>query len=357
GAGVVVATNSSAGGPGSALAARDGFPLSNKDQALEVAARTIAVVGAGLVSVTEKDGGGYELRSWDPASGRTLWSRPVDSEDKIAVLPNAGPPVGLIVSPDDDDEDKLDDGLLVDLGDGEAARLGGVKAGGASLSAAADADRVFVVARPRRGTSRKYSIQRLPTLSLGETLDVFSRDGGLLWRSKPEGSEWLYPGLDQAQFVTLLTADKNAGRNELTEVEIAALDKQTGRVLMRTVVPVLTELEYSAFEPGGKVLHLWNDNRYNGRSREEHWRLRLTDAAEAPKPPEGDDVSQSAGPPVDRLTPRPPSPETLQRAAVQSEALQRFDRALDGRRPGGPALREVERVRDELRRRLETPRP
>ncbi|QDT18011.1 outer membrane protein assembly factor BamB family protein [Alienimonas californiensis] len=288
---VIVTPRSSSSEGGLALTAREGAPLEAADRALNVAARALAIAGAGLVHVVEGPAGGYFFTSWDPGNDRPLWIRGVDSEAKMIVLPEPGPPVAVIVTPDDGDDDAEDDGLLVDLRTGAATVLGGVNTGGASLAALADPDRVMLVARPTRGSSRQYTIDELPTTTVGGTLDVFARSGGRLWRTNAAGAELLHDGIDRAGFVTLLTAAQDAERGQLTEVEVVALHKQTGRELLRTVVPVLERFEQSAVTPAGDALHLWNTNT----RAQEYWRVRLTPgeaAAENAAPPaEGDEVS------------------------------------------------------------------
>ncbi|MFH5802744.1 PQQ-binding-like beta-propeller repeat protein [Alienimonas sp. DA493] len=286
---VIVTPRSSAGEGGLALTAREGAPLEAADRALNVAARALAIAGAGVVHVVEGPAGGYFFTSWDPGNDRPLWIRGVDSEAKMIVLPEAGPPTAVIVTPDDGDEDTEDDGLLVDLRTGASTVLGGVNTGGASLAALSDADRVLLVARPSRGSSRQYSIDDLPTTTIGGTLDVFSRGGGRLWRTNAPGVELLHDGIDRAAFVTLLTAEKDAPRGQLTEVEVLALDKATGRELLRTVVPVLDELEQSAVTPAGDALHLWNTNART----QEYWRVRLLPVEPAAEPAAADGEDSS----------------------------------------------------------------
>ncbi|NNJ24698.1 Outer membrane protein assembly factor BamB [Planctomycetes bacterium LzC2] len=367
---VIVAPGNSASPPGLALAARDGFPLPTAERALDVVTKALAVAGAGIVHVFEGPGGGYFFTSWDPGDDRPLWTRGVNGEAKLIVLPGAGVPIGVIVSPDGPDDDDEEEGLLVDLRTGASVTLGGVNTGGASLAAIADADRVLIAARPTRGTSRRYSINRLSTLTVGGTIDVFDRDGGRLWRTDGSGSELLWDGLDRASFVTLLTAETDAGRGELTEVELVALDKQTGRELMRALVPVLDELEESAVTPAGDVLHLWNNNN----QLQEHWRMRLTEAGDRVAPEADaadgtptDDAATGEAADARPVNPslrrdagevrRDRSPEALRREALRVQALDRVEQLLDRERANGDRtelqMQQIEQLRERMRDQLE----
>ena len=116
------------------------------DRALSVAARGLAVAGAGVVHVVAV-AGGHVLTSWDPGSDRPLWLKPIDGEARLIVLPGGGPPTAVVVFPDDEnpgDEHggEEENAFLLDLRTGVYTPLGGVRAAGASLVVFADARRV-----------------------------------------------------------------------------------------------------------------------------------------------------------------------------------------------------------------------
>ncbi len=319
---------------GLALAARDGAPLTaTAERALDVVTHTFAIAGAGVVHVVEGPGGSYFFTAWDPGGDRPLWIRPVDGDAKMVVLPGAGPPTAVIVSPDGPDSDKLQDARLVDLRTGASVNLGGVSPSGTVPQVMADVDRVLFLSRPSR-SSRRYAIDDLPTTSVGGTIEMFSRTGGLLWRT--DGSKYaatdedappelLHEGFDRAKFVTLLVAKKNAGRGELTTVELIALDKQTGDELLVKVVPVLDEFEQCAVLPSGDAVHLWNDNNPS----DEHWRLRLVSAADGALPP----------PPADRNAAR----------TETTPPNQPSTRVVTGEREVDRELADLEEAQEELR--------
>ena len=273
------------GGGGLALAARDGGPLPATERALGVAARGLAVAGAGVVHVVAV-GGGHVLTSWDPGSDRPLWLKPIDGEARLIVLPGGGPPTAVVVFPDEGDEGDEENAFLLDLRTGAYTPLGGVRAAGASLVVFADPRRVAFVARPNRNSTRNYSIDSLDTTPVGGVLEVFARTGGRLWRANAAGSHVLHEGFDRLPFVPLLTGDPKADPDELSRVELVALDKRTGREVLRTVIPILGELEESVVTPDGAALHLWNTDS----PAEEHWRLRVAPPGERVAPP-GEEVS------------------------------------------------------------------
>ena len=291
---VLVHFSTNGTGPGVALAARDGSPLSNSDEALEVGSRAQASAGAGVVHLSEK-GGDYVIRSWDPASDRELWKHTLDGEALIVFLSGGGSSLAAIVSPDEEGKDR--EASMIELHTGEHTVLGGMKVGGSpTIQAVADADRVMFLSRPSRSSNRRYAIQRLQTTTIGGNLEVFSRNGGRLWRTHASGSEFLHQDFEHASFVTLLTADEDAKRGELSDVELVTLDKDTGRELLRTLIPVLTDLQFSAVSPEGDELSLWNANWIaNQLPAQEYWRLRTVVGDGAPATGPG-----AAGERVDR---------------------------------------------------------